>query len=104
MVFVDFGRLSSPEFARDCQRSPLGFAARVRQSSLGFARVRQSSSVLASVRQGLPESADDTIARTDDQRKEDARIVRETDRLATTTVDGSIMSVVREVSVHMDYV
>ena len=39
-------------------------------------------------------SADDTMARTDDQRKADARIVRETDRHATTTVDGTIMSVV----------
>ena len=98
-------RQSWPEIAAGVRRLglPLGLA-RVRWGSPGFAWVRQSSPEFARVRRSSPGSADDTIARTDDQRKADARIVREMDKNATTTVDGTIMSVVREVSVHMDYV
>ena len=92
-------RQSSPGIASDRQRSPpvvrrREFAARVRRQG------RQCSPELAGVRQGSPRSPDDTIARTDDQQKADTRIVRETDRHATTTMDGTMMGVVREVSVH----
>ena len=114
MVSVDFGCQNSPELARDRRRGsppvvrrvrrlglPLGLA-RVRWGSPEFAWVRQSSPEFAGVRRSSPGSADDTIAKTEDQRKSDARIVREMDKNATTTVDGTIMSVVTEVSVHME--